>query len=140
MDFFEHEAEVRNISGEGYNENEKVNWVLYTTVRYYGNYTGQPYVNTTMRSASGIGSDSIAWENAKNGGVSCWYYENSRGGLDEENYYGFAYCLPDVPNFAGNYSTTFYFDGLEKTVTYTLVYNGDYDAGTGWSITNVNWS
>lgn len=138
LDFYELSAEVRNVSGEGYNEDRRVFWVLYLSGRYTGNNT-KFFFRSNLPIKNSTGTEIVRrWENAKQGQGDYWSYRSGNIGFGEY-YAGCAFCLPDDPTLAGRHSVTLYFGDVTKTVNFTLVYNGDYTSGTGWSVTDVSW-
>ena len=52
-------------------------------------------------------------------------------------YAGKCIFLPDDPSLAGRQSVTFTKNDLQVTIPFTLVYLGNYETGTGWSVTDV---
>ena len=138
LDFYELSAEVENVCAEWYNEDGRVNWILYVTGRYTGNYTDSsfqtnlpvPYGTTTKLE--------LDWNDALNGQGGGWDYSCIERGFGEYHG-GHAFILANNPMLAGRYSATLSFGDVTKTVYFTLVYNGNYTSGTGWSVTNVSW-
>ena len=61
------------------------------------------------------------------------YVGENRG----EPYAGKEIILPDDPSLAGRQSVTFTKNDLQVTIPFTLVYLGNYETGTGWSVTDV---
>lgn len=47
--------------------------------------------------------------------------------------------LPDDPSIEGAQSVTIYVGSSELTINFNLVYDGDYDKGMGWHITDVQY-
>lgn len=139
LDFYSLEATVDSISGEGYNEGRNVHWVLYIAARYHGNYVDYAFKNSFNAPAGYSGDFAKEWINAKNGKSASWYYGCAN--IEMPDYYaGGATILPDDASVAGDYYATVTFGDLTKILHYTLVYNGNYETGTGWSIENIQWS
>ena len=112
--------------------------MLYLTARYTGNYIEAEFQHSLGESMEYAGDFSVEWENAKAGKLVHWRFGYSEGDFGDYHAGG-AFVLPDDPSFAGAYNATISFGDLVKTVTFTLVYDGDYETGTGWSITDVVW-
>ena len=139
LDFYEISIELENNTGEGYNETGAVKWVLYVTARYYGNYTQPAFRNNLGLMKEFSGDWSEHWNLAKEGSGCSWRYRCTDSGFDEYHAGG-AFCLPDDPNFAGQYTAAVMFGDLEKEVTFELFYDSDYETGTGWELKNVHWN
>ena len=113
LDFTAFELSVDKNSGEGYNPDRRVGWVLYVTVRYVGNYTEVSFENDLTITEPFSGSFSTEWENASGGSSSKWGYSSMDSGVG--NYHGGgAFTLPDDPALAGNYTATVTFGDLKK--------------------------
>ena len=139
LDFYELSAQVENISGEGYNEDGRVSWVLYVTGRYTGNYTAFSSRNDLPISSAMPTDFAESWLDALNGQGGRWVYCCSDRGYGEYHG-GCGFTLPDDPELAGRYQVSLSFGDVSKTATFTLVYEGDYTTGTGWSVSDVSWS
>ena len=139
LDFYELSAQVENISGEGYNEDGRVSWVLYVTGRYTGNYTAFSSRNDLPISTGRPVEFAEAWTDALNGQGGRWGYCCSDRGYGEYHG-GCGFTLPDDPELAGRYQVSLSFGDVSKTASFTLVYEGDYTTGTGWSVSDVSWS
>ena len=146
MIFYSLEVDVINNNGAGYNEDGRVNWQLMITARYNGSYYESGF-NCNIVTDNIWNLDFVirdldfvsAWSNAKNGISARWWYAGSDSGYG--NYRaGGAYILPDDPSFAGRYTASITFGDVTKTATFTLVYNGNYETGTGWSVTDIVWA
>lgn len=141
LDFSGFDAEIYNVYSESFNKNARVYWVMCIRVSYNGNYFDPIFVRNMnfderYRDESGWKDE---WDWAKSGKSTSWSFVVAEHGFGE--YYGGGYIiLPDDPDFAGDYSASVIFGDLAQNVTFTLVYNGDYKTGTGWSITNIHWS
>ena len=88
------------------------------------------------------GPNGDIWEDAKKGTaigmlgeVSPW--EDS--GVTEYTTYS-TYVLPDDPSFGGKHSIIVSIGDVKKTVNFTLTYAGDYTTGTGWELSDVEWT
>ena len=145
LDFFSYEVDWNNPvdtdSGVGINEySKRVNYRIMITARYRGNWVKSSSETDIEVNSSFANTDEGNWENAKNGKSSTWMFGSSSDSQGDSHWEGVGFVLPDNPAFAGDYSVTLFFGDLVKVVTFTLVYKGDYETGTGWSITNINWS
>ena len=139
LDFYELSAQVENISGEGYNEDGRVSWVLYVTGRYTGNYTAFSSRNDLPISSAMPTDFAESWTDALNGQGGRWVYCCSDRGYGEYHG-GCGFTLPDDPELAGRYQVSLSFGDVSKTASFTLVYEGGYTTGTGWSVSDVSWS
>lgn len=140
LDFVSLETYIQNLHDTGYNTDGRVNWVLYITARYEGNYVNSSFDHTIPCTGSFQGDFSQEWNDAKNGEAAFWGNGCSDGLDHREHHAGGAIILPDDPDLAGDYSADIILGGLRKTVSFSLVYDGDYQTGTGWSVTNVEWT
>ncbi len=123
-----------------------VGWWLMVTARYLS--TDETLENTLEVvhniPITGTGKDSLdslsdagIWNDACNGIGKAWQYSSREDSGIGWGLAGFA--LPDDPTLAGTYQVNLLFGFTEKSVTFTLVYEGDYKTGTGWGVTNVVW-
>lgn len=138
LDFYEQSVEVESVSGEGYNEDDRVNWVLYITARYNGNYTEFAFQDDIPFLGYGSVDWPENWKDALNGRGFEWEYGCNDYGYGQY-WGGHAFCLPDDPTLAGTYSATLSFGDATKTVSFTLSYNSNYTSGTGWEVSNISW-
>ena len=144
-DFYEHEASIYAIGDENderVGRGGEVNWVLYISARYHCSGPALDFSYfTTLPNAGSSGSFVTEWENAIKGNASSWSYSSGDyvTGYDEDRWGGIAYCLPDDPSFAGDYSVSLFFGSVSKTASFTLVYDGNYQTGSGWYLKNVTW-
>lgn len=140
LDFVSLETEIWNLHDADYNTDGRVNWVLYITARYVGNYVDTSFEHTVPCTGSYNGDLSQAWKDAQNGQGDFWGYGVAKDTAYREYHAGGAIILPDDPDLAGEHSASVIFNGLRKTVTFSLVYDGDYQTGTGWSVADVRWT
>lgn len=96
-------------------------------------------------------SISCSWDHVVNGGptweqVATW--EDSKEGMtyaefstyvDSPDAFAYMLMLPDRPDIAGPQSVTIKIGDVEKTVSFTLAYLGDYDTGLGWAIDDISF-
>lgn len=130
-------------SESGFYKHGDVHWMLSVELAYIGNHrnSGNQYrINGTLRMDGGPNGD--IWEDAKKGTaigmlgeVSPW--EDS--GVTEYTTYS-TYVLPDDPSFGGKHSIIVSIGDVKKTVNFTLTYAGDYTTGTGWELSDVEWT
>ena len=113
--------------------------MLYVTGRYTGNYTAFSSRNDLPISTGRPVEFAEAWTDALNGQGGRWGYCCSDRGYGEYHG-GCGFTLPDDPELAGRYQVSLSFGDVSKTASFTLVYEGDYTTGTGWSVSDVSWS
>ena len=77
-------------------------------------------------------------DSAKNGITYCEFGTTSAEYSANGHYrYTYMLFLPDDPSVAGEQSVTMKVGNSQKTVSFKLIYAGNYDTGTGWKVTNV---
>lgn len=127
-------------TGEGYNsQGESVNRVLWiefilpeeTRINF------PPTITCSwdhVVNGEGVWEREVNFEDAKNGVTYC-----EIGTMDTKDGKKFIYtlALPDNSEIEGEQSFTMHVGNSQKTVSFSLVYEGDYENGSGWSIKNV---
>lgn len=75
------------------------------------------------------------WQDAKEGMT----YVERASYAGSSDTFAYMVFLPDDPDIAGPQSVTVKIGDVEKTISFTLTYLGDYDTGLGWAIDDVSF-
>lgn len=135
---------ANELTGEGYNQDGSyVSYCLWIDFDYPESLRNR-YVETISCSwdkvinGSGVTEKDISFQASKDGETFMDFgiYESQNSITGNERYV-FMLLLPDDPSIEGPQFVTIGAGGSYKTITFDLIYLGDYETGLGWSVTNI---
>ena len=93
-----------------------------------------------VRNGEGYWEAAENFDSAKKGSTYCEFaITSAEESFNGHERYAFMLFLPDNPSIAGEQSVTLQLGYAKKTIYFTLIYDGDYETGTGWKIVDVRY-
>ena len=129
-------------NGDGYNiYGMPVNWLLYLKFDLTEEMQSRfkPVITCSwdhVVNGNGYWEEEGDFTSAKNGMTYC---ESDNFYLDRDNEFEFLLFLPDDSSIEGEQTVTLQVGSAKKTISFTLIYAGDYDKSIGWIIRDIEF-